>query len=208
MFTGIIKDVGRIQLIQQEPDQTHINFQTHLDMSAWQIGDSIAVDGCCLTITDKSDDTWRATLSAETLALTHFSHAHIGQAVNLEPALHIGDPLGGHMVTGHIDGIASLDSKTAIGEHWNYVFNTPEKLARYIVKKGSVAVNGVSLTVNEVDGCLFSVNLIPHTLSATNLGMLNAGMQINLETDILGRYVERLMQFGETSATDAIRKDT
>lgn len=195
MFTGIIKDVGTIQCIDIEKDQTHMYFHTNLDMSGWHLGDSIAVDGCCLTLTDKHENTWQATLSAETLALTHFQQASEGQSVNLEPALHIGDPLGGHMVTGHIDGLATLETKQAIGEHWKYIFSAPETLAKYIVKKGSVAVNGVSLTVNDVDGCQFSVNLIPHTLSATNLGMLNTGMQINLETDILGRYVERLSYF-------------
>lgn len=198
MFTGIIQDVGNIVSINREVDQAHLCFQTHLDTNAWNIGDSIAADGCCLTITGKPGPRlWQATLSQETLNLTHFSTAKEGQAVNFEPALHVGDPLGGHIVTGHIDGLAILVNRQAIGEHQQFVFKTPEHLAKYIVKKGSVALNGVSLTVNDVDHRQFSVNLIPHTLQATNLNELSPGMKINLETDILGRYIERISMYQE-----------
>lgn len=196
MFTGIIQDVGSIIAIQKESEQHHITFKTSLDMSAWQLGDSVAVDGCCLTITDfPEQQQWSATLSLETLNLTHFSHAVIGQNVNMEPALRMGDALGGHMVTGHIDGLATLTQIKTIGEHRELSFEAPSELARYIVKKGSVTLNGTSLTVNRVNACCFTVNLIPHTLSHTNLGDLCQNDVVNLETDMLGRYVERIMQF-------------
>jgi len=200
MFTGIIQDVGRISTIRPEPDQTHMEFSTHLDMSGWTLGDSVAVDGCCLTITAfPAAGRFTATLSRETLTLTHFASAREEQAVNLEPALRIGDALGGHIVTGHVDGLATVVEINPVGEHREFIFVAPRPLARYIVAKGSVAINGTSLTVNRVDGCRFSVNLIPHTLEHTNLGMLAAGDAVNLETDMLGRYVERIMEMKETA---------
>ena len=196
MFTGIIQDVGRITLIEREAEQSHMQFQTTLDMSSWQLGDSVAVDGCCLTITDfPNPQQWSATLSLETLNLTHFTDATIGQRVNMEPALRMGDAMGGHIVTGHIDGLSQLKSLQNIGEHRVLSFEAPADLARYIVKKGSVTINGVSLTVNDVDECCFTVNLIPHTLSHTNLDDLLENHWVNLETDMLGRYVERIMHF-------------
>jgi len=196
MFTGIIQDVGRIASITKEPEQTHMTFTTALDMANWQLGDSVACNGCCLTITAFPDvATFAATLSQETLNLTGFSQADVGDVINLEPALRMGDALGGHMVTGHVDGIGVVKSVKAIGEHREFRFTLPESQARYVVVKGSVAINGVSLTVNLVDGCDFTVNLIPHTLSHTNLGELAVGAEVNIETDMYGRYVERLMQF-------------
>jgi riboflavin synthase len=196
MFTGIIQDIGSIVHIDSQPQQTHMQFETHLDMSRWQLGDSVAVDGCCLTITDfPKAQTWSATLSLESLKLTHFSSASLGQAVNMEPALRVGDALGGHIVTGHIDGLAKVKSIVAMGEHKAFTFEVPLALARYIVQKGSVTINGTSLTVNAVDECCFTVNLIPHTLSHTNLGILQENDHVNIETDMLGRYVERIMHF-------------
>jgi len=194
MFTGIIQDVGSIIHIEPDGQQQHFTFQTALDTTAWHLGDSIAVDGCCLTITDfPAARQWSATLSQETLQRTHFSSAHIGQAVNLEPALRVGDALGGHIVSGHIDGLAQLQHIEMIGEHRDMTFEVPRTLAGYIVSKGSVTLNGTSLTVNHVHHCCFRVNLIPHTLTHTNLGMLHLGDCVNLETDMLGRYVERLL---------------
>ena len=196
MFTGIIQDVGRIAMIEREPEQVHMQFETALDMSGWQLGDSVAVDGCCLTITGfPGEKNFAATLSMETLRLTCFADADQGQAVNLEPALRMGDALGGHMVTGHVDGTGQIEEIRAIGEHREFTFSLPDALARYVVVKGSVAVNGVSLTVNQVGRNDFTVNLIPHTLSHTNLGGLQEGSRVNIETDMYGRYVERLMSF-------------
>jgi len=197
MFTGIIIDVGSIEAIVDEAQQSTMTFRTVLDMAGWQCGDSVAVDGCCLTITGfPQPQQWQAVLSAETLALTHFSHATVGQAVNLEPALRVGDPLGGHMVSGHIDAVGQLIGIEPIGEHRCYTFSLPKELAPLVVHKGSIAVNGVSLTLNEVDDYKVSVNLIPHTLAHTNLGALHEGDRVNIETDILGRYVQRMLQYG------------
>lgn len=196
MFTGIIQDVGSIEGIQSEPEQAHMIFNTGLDMSGWRLGDSVAVDGCCLTITGfPAEQSFAATLSLETLRMTIFKDARPGQQVNLEPALRMGDALGGHMVTGHIDGTGHVERIKPIGEHVEMSFNLTDALARYVVVKGSVAINGVSLTVNEVGRNDFTVNLIPHTLAHTNLGILTEGAQVNIETDMYGRYVERLMSF-------------
>ncbi|MBL4756073.1 MAG: riboflavin synthase [Rhizobiales bacterium] len=206
MFTGIIQDVGSIERIQHEAEQTHMLFGSKLDMTAWKLGDSVACNGCCLTITDFPIATcFAATLSLETLSLTTFADAIEGAAVNLEPALRMGDALGGHMVTGHIDGVGRVLELRDVGEHRELNFYIPDALAPYVVKKGSVSIDGVSLTVNEVEmnememegggRNNFTVNLIPHTLSHTNLGALQVGAKVNIETDMYGRYVERLMQF-------------
>ncbi len=189
-------DVGKIVAIDKEPEQTHMQFSTVLDTGKWSEGDSVAVDGCCLTITDlPAPGIFAATLSQETLNVTRHGSVNVGDAVNLEPALCVGDPLGGHIVTGHVDGIATVESIVDVGEHKCFTFSVPRNLAKYVITKGSVALNGTSLTVNEVDNCSFTVNLIPHTLSHTNLGDLTAGDQVNFESDMLGRYVERIMSF-------------
>jgi len=196
MFTGIIQDVGSIASIQQGSQQSHMVFTTQLDMSGWHIGDSVACNGCCLTITAfPNSRSFAATLSLETLQMTTFADVTEQDAVNLEPALCMGDALGGHMVTGHVDGTGLVQSIREIGEHREFSFTLPDALARYVVVKGSVCINGVSLTVNKVGRNDFTVNLIPHTLSHTNLGALKAGGMVNIETDMYGRYVERLMQF-------------
>jgi len=193
--------VGSIARISREAAQTHFSIATSLDTSAWQPGDSIAVDGCCLTATDLRPGSFDVTLSLETLSLTVFGSAVEGSKVNLEPALRMGDALGGHMVSGHVDGLGRLEELVQIGEHRGMRFSLPHNLLRYVVHKGSVAVNGVSLTVNEADDRGFTVNLIPHTLANTNLGDLKAGDAVNIETDLLGRYVERLMAQQEQPAT-------
>jgi len=196
MFTGIIQDVGFIQRVQHESEQTHLVLTTGLDMTNWSEGDSVACNGCCLTITSfPTAQSFAATLSMETLALTTFSDIQIEDYINLEPALRMGDALGGHMVTGHVDGVGVVQSVNEIGEHRVFTFNLPDCLARYVVTKGSITINGVSLTVNSVGRNDFTVNLIPHTLSRTNLGALKEGEKVNIETDMYGRYVERLMQF-------------
>jgi riboflavin synthase len=203
MFTGIILDVGQVISIEKEAEQTHMQFSTSLDTSKWAIGGSVAVDGCCLTITGfPTSGIFSATLSQETLNLTRHSDLSVGEKVNLEPALCVGDPLGGHIVTGHIDGLATVEKIMDVGEHKVFHFSVPIELAKYVVKKGSVSINGASLTVNEVDHCSFTVNLIPHTLSHTNLGDLSVGNYVNFESDMLGRYVERIMSFQNTNFQD------
>jgi len=179
-----------------------MRFSTALDMRAWQLGDSVAVDGCCLTITNFPEPhVFSATLSLETLKLTRFADARVDWQVNLEPALRVGDALGGHLVSGHVDGLAEVTVIAEVGEHREITFAAPDALARYVVRKGSVTINGVSLTVNSVQANCFTVNLIPHTLSHTNLGALAKGDKVNLETDMMGRYVERLLTYVPT-ATD------
>lgn len=201
MFTGIIQDVGSLEQVEARPDGADWRIRTHLDMGGWQLGDSVAVDGCCLTATAFPEPgVFAATLSAETLAKTGFADAAPGRRLNLEPALRLGDALGGHWVTGHVDDVAEVVSVAPAGEHVRMDFTVPAHLAGYVVVKGSVTINGVSLTVNAVDKRRFSVNLIPHTLSHTNLGDLAAGDRVNLETDILGRYVERLLEAKEEQA--------
>lgn len=195
MFTGIVQDVGRILAVDAGPAHTRMRFATHLDTRRWHLGDSVAVDGCCLTVTElPANGEFAAVLSAETLHCTHFAEARVGQAVNLEPALHLGDALGGHLVTGHIDGVGSIASMQCSGDEADMTVSLPRELCRYVVVKGSVAVNGVSLTVNEADDERFTVHLIPHTLAHTNLGRLTAGGRVNIETDLIGRYVERLLK--------------
>ncbi len=204
MFTGIVQDVGLIDALVHQQDQSLFVFSTKLDMSAWQLGDSVAVDGCCLTITgfpDAKQKLWAATLSPETIKLTRFSQLKVGDKVNLEPALRMGDALGGHMVSGHIDDVAKVVSIVDAGEHKQITFEVPEKLKQYVVVKGSVTLNGVSLTVNTVKNTCFSVNLIPHTLENTNLQDLQKDDRVNLETDLLGRYVERILSCQSSTNT-------
>jgi len=196
VFTGIVQDVGRIDSLEHQASQSLFVFATKLDMAVWQLGDSVAVDGCCLTITgfpDAKQKLWAATLSPETIKLTRFSQLKVGDKVNLEPALRMGDALGGHIVSGHIDDVARVVAIKDVGEHKQITFEVPEKLKQYVVVKGSVTLNGVSLTVNTVDNTCFTVNLIPHTLEYTNLQDLQKDDRVNLETDLLGRYVERIL---------------
>lgn len=195
MFTGIITDVGRVRQIQDRGD-THIVIATQYDVSRVEVGASIACSGCCLTVTDKgsAQDRWfSVTASAETLSKTTIASWKIGDPVNLERPLHVGDELGGHIVTGHVDGVAEAIEISPEGESIRMVFEAPQALARFIASKGSVALDGASLTVNEVEGTRFGVNIIPHTLKVTTFGALAKGAKVNLEVDLLARYVSRLV---------------
>ena len=194
MFTGIVQDLGTI--VEREPrggDLRLVIAFRELDEARARIGDSISVQGCCLTVTQRTGRSFCADLSRETLALTTLGSFAVGAAVNLEPALRAGDVLGGHLVSGHIDGIARVTSVEADARSRRLTIAVPPELARYIARKGSVALDGVSLTVNEVAGASFGVNLIPHTLAVTTLGALTAPAEVNLEVDPLARYVERLL---------------
>ena len=169
---------------------------SRLDLARTAIGDSICVQGCCVTAVALAGQVFEADLSRETLALTTLGTLLAGAAVNLEPALRAGDPLGGHLVSGHVDGVATVVSQTTDARSTRVLIEAPEALARYIARKGSVAVDGVSLTVNEVDGARFGVNLIPHTRELTTLRSLVPGARVNLEIDQVARYVERLLAPG------------
>jgi riboflavin synthase len=194
MFTGIITDVGQVRQVDKRGD-THIAIGTHYDVSAIDIGASIACSGVCLTVVDKgnTEDRWFAvTASGETLSKTTIAHWKVGDPVNLERPLKLGDELGGHIVAGHVDGVAEVVRMSPEGESTRMTFQAPEQFARFIAAKGSVALDGISLTVNEVDGNRFGVNIIPHTSKVTTFGQLKTGAKVNLEVDLMARYVARL----------------
>jgi riboflavin synthase len=195
MFTGIITDVGQVRHVEQKGDR-HIVVATHLDVGEIDMGASIACSGACMTVTDKgsSKDRWFAfTASAETLSKTTMGAWKKGDRVNLERPMRVGDELGGHIVTGHVDGIAEVVSTKPEGESLRVTFQAPVAMARFIAPKGSIALDGISLTVNEVDGTRFGVNIIPHTAKMTTFGTLKPGHQVNLEVDLMARYVARLV---------------
>ncbi|GAA4252217.1 riboflavin synthase [Azospirillum formosense] len=191
MFTGIITDVGRVRAVERQGD-TRFTVETVFAMETVPIGASIANNGVCLTVVEKGPGWFAVQASAETLSKTTLGGWAEGTRVNLERALKVGDELGGHIVSGHVDGVATVVDIRADGESKRFTFEAPATLAKYIASKGSVALDGVSLTVNEVDGARFGVNIIPHTQDATTFGTLKAGDRVNLEIDMLARYVARL----------------
>jgi riboflavin synthase len=196
MFTGIVTDMGDVRHVQGRGD-THIVIGTHYDVSQIETGASIACSGACLTVVDvgSATDRWFAvTASAETVSKTTVRGWQIGDPVNLERPVRVGDELGGHIVSGHVDGTAELLSRKAEGESCRMQFEVANELARFIASKGSIALDGVSLTVNEVDGASFGVNIIPHTLKVTSFGTLREGGRVNVEIDLIARYVQRLLQ--------------
>ena len=194
MFTGIVQDVGRVQALEPRGGDVRIVVQfDRLEPARFAIGDSICVQGCCLTATELSGRTFAADVSRETLSLTTLGDLRAGSPVNLEPSLLAGDALGGHLVSGHVDDVATVTGIGTDARSTRLQISVPAELARYIARKGSVAVDGVSLTVNEVDGATFGVNLIPHTQTVTTLGQLSVGSRVNLEIDQVARYVERLL---------------
>ncbi|HEY4114571.1 MAG TPA: riboflavin synthase [Rhizomicrobium sp.] len=194
MFTGIVTDKGEVRHIQKRGD-THVVIATHYDVASIDIGASIACSGICMTVVDKGSamDRWfTVTASGETLSKTTVGHWKAGDPVNLERPVRVGDELGGHIVTGHIDGTAELVRAAPEGESIRMTFAAPKALAPLIAPKGSIALDGVSLTVNEVEGARFGVNIIPHTLKVTTFGKLKPGAKVNLEVDLMARYVARL----------------
>lgn len=192
MFTGIITDLGRVRAIKPGKDARY-EFETGYDTTTIALGASVCCSGACLTVVDKGPGWFAANVSAETLARTTLGRWRAGTPVNFERALRAGDELGGHIVTGHVDGVAELISAREEGGSLRLVFAPPAGLVRFIAAKGSVALDGVSLTVNEVDATGFGINLIPHTRTATTLGALAPGGAVNLEIDPLARYVARLL---------------
>lgn len=200
MFTGIILAVGKIAAIEPKAGDCRLKIATgKLPLKDARLGDSIAVNGVCLTAVELGEDCFVADVSNETLARTTLKSVKVGARVNLELALTPTTRLGGHIVSGHVDGIGAVLEKKPDGRSYRFRFKAPDNLAKYIAEKGSICINGISLTVNEVDGAVFGVNIVPHTLQETTLGDTEAGDKVNLEVDLLARYLERLMA-GDTAA--------
>ena len=193
MFTGIIMDVGRVRAVTPAGD-VRFEIETSLDAEAIALGASMACSGPCLTVVDKGPGWFAVTASAETLSRTTLGSWRPGTPVNLERALRLGDELGGHLLTGHIDGVAALLEDRAEGDSRRWLVEAPGELAQFIASKGSIALDGVSLTVNEVEGRRFGVNVIPHTLTHTTFGSMRAGARLNLEIDLMARYLHRLVE--------------
>lgn len=193
MFTGIITDLGRVRRVERKGGDARFEFATAYDMGGVAIGASIACNGVCLTVIAKGDGWFAVDASAETLSKTTLGAWEEGTAVNFERALAVGDELGGHIVSGHVDGVATVVAVEPFGESVRYTFEAPQALKKYVAPKGSVALDGVSLTVNEVDDARFGINVIPHTQQVTTFGGLVPGARVNMEIDMLARYVARLM---------------
>ncbi|MGR3636621.1 MAG: riboflavin synthase [Shimia sp.] len=193
MFTGIITDIGEVRALEKRGD-LRARIGTGYDTAGIDLGASIASDGVCLTVVELGRDWYDVEISAETVSKTNLGSWTEGKAVNLERALKVGDELGGHIVSGHVDGVAELVATQDEGDSTRFTFRAPEALAKFIAPKGSVALNGTSLTVNEVDGCEFGINIIPHTKEVTTWGAAKVGDAINLEIDTLARYVARLAE--------------
>ena len=194
MFTGIIQSLGKIAAIEQKGGDARLRVAVgKLDMTNVNTGDSVAVSGVCLTVVEHDLTEFVADVSGETLARTTFGHLRAGAAVNLEKSLTLASPLGGHLVSGHVDGLGSVLKRQEAGRSVQFRIKAPEALAKYIAEKGSITVDGVSLTVNAIQGVEFELNIVPHTLQETTLGQLKSGSVVNLEVDILARYLERLM---------------
>ncbi|MEM5467771.1 MAG: riboflavin synthase [Celeribacter marinus] len=197
MFTGIITNVGHVLELEQKGD-LRARIGCDYDVDGIDIGASIACSGVCLTVIalGTAPQNWfDVQISAESVSKTNIRDWAVGSALNLERALRLGDELGGHIVSGHVDGVATIVSMTDEGESTRFVFDAPEALAKFVAPKGSVALDGTSFTVNEVDGCRFGVNIIPHTQQVTTWGAASVGDVINLEIDTLARYVARLAEF-------------
>ena len=193
MFTGIVQAIGELRAVTPRSGDVELLIGVGaLSLEGVAIGDSISVSGCCLTVTRLTSDSFAADASLETLQVTTLGRWRPGQRVNLEKALRAGDALGGHYVTGHVDGVATVVGTAADARSLRMEFEVPAPLARYVARKGSVCIDGVSLTVNDVEGARFSVNLIPHTLEVTTLDEYRAGTRVNFEVDIIARYLERL----------------
>ncbi|MBU1393756.1 MAG: riboflavin synthase [Gammaproteobacteria bacterium] len=196
MFTGIIEAVGTLRKLERKGDDIRLTVASgKLDLNDVRLGDSIATNGVCLTVVQQLADGYVADVSAETVSLTGFANYKVGTKVNLEKAVTPTTRLGGHMVSGHVDGIAMVEQRLVRGQAIEFWLAAPEELGRYIAHKGSITIDGVSLTVNEVDGSRFRLTIVPHTAGETTLIDLQAGDKVNIEVDLIARYLERLMNY-------------
>lgn len=196
MFTGIVTDVGAVRALEQRGD-TRFEIETRYATDGIDIGASIACSGVCLTVVEKGADWFAVDVSAETLDRSSLASWNVGTRINLERSLAMGDELGGHLVSGHVDAVGSVMSLESDGDSVRLVFQAPAEVAPFVAKKGSIAINGVSLTVNSVEdddaGCRFGINVIPHTQEVTTFGDLKSGDAVNLEIDMLARYMQRML---------------
>ena len=200
MFTGIIQSVGEVRRLEPRGGDVRLTIGSgRLSLTSAALGDSIAVNGVCLTAVTLAADAFAADVSRETLALTTLGGLAPGSPVNLEPALTLATPLGGHLVSGHVDGVGRVLERREDARSWRLRIAAPAELARYIAHKGSICVDGVSLTVNAVDGACFALNIVPHTLDQTIIARYQVGTRVNLEVDLIARYLERLL-LGERAA--------
>ena len=204
MFTGIIQAIGEIGAVEPKGSDVRMYIRTgKLDLADVQLGDSIAVNGVCLTAVELPGDGFWADVSAETLAKTKLVNIKQGDRVNLEKALTPNTRLGGHLVSGHVDGIGEVVARAPAGRSVQFKIKAPAELARYIAMKGSICVDGISLTVNAIDGAVFELNIVPHTLVETTMDDFNVGTKVNLEVDIIARYLERLLLGDDAAKTDS-----
>ncbi len=202
MFTGIIEDVGTIAAINKMSGRWEFSVRTGISLAEITLGESIAVDGVCLTVIRLGSDTFYADASLETLNVTTLSSKAVGDRVNLERAMRMDARLGGHIVMGHVDAIGVVEGIQKAGDSIQYTIGVPKEVARYIVSKGSIALDGISLTVNEQNDTIFTVNIIPYTASKATVGLKVVGDRVNIETDILGRYVEKFLTADRKSGVD------
>jgi riboflavin synthase len=209
MFTGLIEGTGTLKTIEPRGKDMRLSIEASFDLEGCQLGESVSVDGVCLTVVSWEARTFTVDVSQETLSRSTLGQRHRGDEVNLERALRLGDRLGGHLVNGHVDGKGGVIGRKRRGDSWVFQFKVAVELGRYIIEKGSVAVNGVSLTVNSCDENSFEVNIVPHTFQVTTLEGLQVGDEVNIEVDIIGKYVEKFvrhMQESDSSSTSKVDK--
>jgi riboflavin synthase len=192
MFTGIVEGLGSVESLTRAAGGVRMGIKADFTMDSVVVGDSIAVSGACLTVVSFQNNTFEVDIAPETLSKTILDRTRVGDRVNLERALRLGDRLGGHLVSGHVDAVGAVKARQPVANAALFTFGVPESISRYIIKKGSVAVDGVSLTVNACTKDSFEVSIIPHTAKVTTIGLRKIGDSVNIETDIIGKYVERL----------------
>lgn len=207
MFTGLVADIGEIRTIRRSGDNWELIVATAFDTEDLELGESIAIDGACLTVTRILAGAFSVDASPETLRRTTLGERAEGDGVHLERALRMGDRLGGHLVLGHVDGVGELVGRRREKNAWLLDFRAPEQVAQYLIDKGSITIDGVSLTVNSIDGTRFGVAIIPHTSDKTNLADYEVGRAVNLEADVLGKYVKRFISPQDDGITRDMLKD-
>ena len=199
MFTGIIEEVGEIKNILNKGKSLEVTVYAPVLTKKLALGDSVSVNGICLTVTDFSNDVFKVDVSPSTFEITTLKFLKVYSKVNLELALTLSKPLGGHIVSGHVDGVSKILKREQIDEFVRFTFDIPKGLRKYLIKKGSIAIDGISLTINDLTNDSFEIMIIPHTLENTTLILKNIGDFVNIETDIIGKYIENFMKIGENS---------